>query len=63
MVGTVPPTITAQRGDETSPSRAGTPLSRPRRAVPVRLCPAASLSRAGATDLNELPASAKRAGT
>jgi hypothetical protein len=39
MVGTMPPTIKAQRGDETSLSRAGTPLSRPYCAVPVRLCP------------------------
>ncbi len=63
MVGTVPPTIKAQRGDETSLSRAGTPLSRGL-AEPCRYAYVpASLSRADATDLNELPASAKRAGT
>jgi hypothetical protein len=76
MVGTVPPTtIKAQRGDETSLSRAGTPLSRRLAescryaSVPASVSRAgtasvpASLSRADATDLIELPASAKRAGT
>ena len=57
------PTIKAQRGDETSLSRAGTPLSRGL-AEPCRYASVpASLSRAKANDLIELPASAKRAGT
>ncbi len=48
------PTIKAQRGDETSLSRAGTPLSRGL-AEPCRYASVpASLSRAGATDLTEL---------